>query len=193
MHNFYHGGGNGFPAYGGNNHGYGNFTPKRHNGVCNFSSYANCFEHTSYDDYGNYGRVNTRYDNFEHRVEDQGRSMEKELGTTLEDLSISLSLNPSLSCDEVSFGELKSLLSCFYAKESEFIEAIETGELVSLFYCKEELGGLSPMKEMEHQIEWFWEFLDLPPMVGPAPTVAARLPSGLDLVDNTLPRLAIVS
>ncbi|KAI5649996.1 hypothetical protein M9H77_36001 [Catharanthus roseus] len=30
----------------------------------------------------------------------------------------------------------------FYAKESEFIEAIEKGD------------GLSPLKEMEHQIEW---------------------------------------
>ncbi|KAI5663029.1 hypothetical protein M9H77_22352 [Catharanthus roseus] len=43
---------------------------------------------------------------------------------------------------------------CFYAKESDFIEAIEKGELVSLFYCKEALGGLYPLKEMEHQIEW---------------------------------------
>ncbi|KAI5658054.1 hypothetical protein M9H77_26847 [Catharanthus roseus] len=43
---------------------------------------------------------------------------------------------------------------CFYANESEFIEAIEKDELVSLLYCKEELSGLSPLKEMEHQIEW---------------------------------------
>ncbi|KAI5672270.1 hypothetical protein M9H77_12634 [Catharanthus roseus] len=65
-HNFHHGGGNGFNAYGGNNHGNGNFTPRRHVGVCNFSSYAKSFEHTSYDDYGGYGRNNTRYDNYEH-------------------------------------------------------------------------------------------------------------------------------
>ncbi|KAI5676004.1 hypothetical protein M9H77_06954 [Catharanthus roseus] len=37
MHNFYHSGGNGFNAYGGNNHGNGNFTSKRHNRVGNFS------------------------------------------------------------------------------------------------------------------------------------------------------------
>ncbi|KAI5651021.1 hypothetical protein M9H77_37026 [Catharanthus roseus] len=52
MHNFHHGGGNGFNGYGGNNHRNGNFTPKRHNGLGNFSSYARSFEHTSYDDYG---------------------------------------------------------------------------------------------------------------------------------------------
>ncbi|KAI5677778.1 hypothetical protein M9H77_08728 [Catharanthus roseus] len=66
MHNFYYSGCNGFNAYNGNNHGYGNFTPKRYNGVGNFSSYANSFEHTSYDDYGDYGRVNTRYDSYKH-------------------------------------------------------------------------------------------------------------------------------
>ncbi|KAI5675627.1 hypothetical protein M9H77_06577 [Catharanthus roseus] len=32
-HNFYHGGGYGINAYGGNNHGSVNFTPERHNGV----------------------------------------------------------------------------------------------------------------------------------------------------------------
>ncbi|KAI5682745.1 hypothetical protein M9H77_03973 [Catharanthus roseus] len=36
------------------------------------------------------------------RVEDQGRSMEEDLGTILEDLSISLSLNPSFSFHEAS-------------------------------------------------------------------------------------------
>ncbi|KAI5663879.1 hypothetical protein M9H77_23202 [Catharanthus roseus] len=63
MHNCYYGGGNGVNAYGGRNHGHGNFisrghddyrnfTPKRHNGVGNFSSYAKSHGHTSYDDYG---------------------------------------------------------------------------------------------------------------------------------------------
>ncbi|KAI5664093.1 hypothetical protein M9H77_23416 [Catharanthus roseus] len=33
MHSFHHGGGKGFNAYGGNNHGNGNFTPRRHIGV----------------------------------------------------------------------------------------------------------------------------------------------------------------
>ncbi|KAI5672638.1 hypothetical protein M9H77_13002 [Catharanthus roseus] len=62
MRNFYHGGGNGVNAYGGSNHGprnfisrghdgYGNFTPKRHNGV----------RHTSYDNFAGYERVNAKY------------------------------------------------------------------------------------------------------------------------------------
>ncbi|KAI5681764.1 hypothetical protein M9H77_02992 [Catharanthus roseus] len=51
IHNFHHGGGNGFNAYGGNNHGNGNFTPRRQNRVRNFSSYVKYYEHTSYDDY----------------------------------------------------------------------------------------------------------------------------------------------
>ncbi|KAI5672249.1 hypothetical protein M9H77_12613 [Catharanthus roseus] len=66
MHNFHHGGGNRVNAYGGINNGNRKFTPRRHVGVGNFSSYAKSFEHTSYDDYGGYGRVNTRYDNYEH-------------------------------------------------------------------------------------------------------------------------------
>ncbi|KAI5671898.1 hypothetical protein M9H77_12262 [Catharanthus roseus] len=33
MHSFHHGGGNGFNAYGGNNHGNGDFTSRRHVGV----------------------------------------------------------------------------------------------------------------------------------------------------------------
>ncbi|KAI5652478.1 hypothetical protein M9H77_29665 [Catharanthus roseus] len=57
MHNFHHGGDNGFNAYGGNNHRNENFISKRHNGVGNFSSYAKSFEHTSYDDYMGYGRL----------------------------------------------------------------------------------------------------------------------------------------
>ncbi|KAI5677016.1 hypothetical protein M9H77_07966 [Catharanthus roseus] len=59
MHNFHHGGDNGFNDYGGNNHGNGNFTPRRHVRVCNFSSYAKSFEHTSYDDYGGVAKVET--------------------------------------------------------------------------------------------------------------------------------------
>ncbi|KAI5673463.1 hypothetical protein M9H77_13827 [Catharanthus roseus] len=45
-------------------------------------------------------------------VEDR-RGMEKELGHILEDLSISLSLNPSSLCYEVSLEELKSLLESY--------------------------------------------------------------------------------
>ncbi|KAI5658083.1 hypothetical protein M9H77_26876 [Catharanthus roseus] len=43
-------------------------------------------------------------------IEDDERRMEEELGTILEDLSISPSLNPSLSFYKVSFEEFKSLL-----------------------------------------------------------------------------------
>ncbi|KAI5672059.1 hypothetical protein M9H77_12423 [Catharanthus roseus] len=47
-------------------------------------------------------------------VEDKRRSMEKELGTILEDLPISLSLNPSLMCYEASFVKLKLFLESTY-------------------------------------------------------------------------------
>ncbi|KAI5657899.1 hypothetical protein M9H77_26692 [Catharanthus roseus] len=66
MHKFYHSGGNGFNAYGGNNHGNGNFTPKRHNRVGNISSYAKSYGHTSYDDYRDYDRNNAKYDYYKH-------------------------------------------------------------------------------------------------------------------------------
>ncbi|KAI5680980.1 hypothetical protein M9H77_02207 [Catharanthus roseus] len=72
--------GNGVNAYGGNNHGNGDFTPKRHNGV---------------------------------GIEDKGRNMEKELGTILEELPISLSLIPPLMCYEVSFMKLKFFLGSY--------------------------------------------------------------------------------
>ncbi|KAI5682213.1 hypothetical protein M9H77_03441 [Catharanthus roseus] len=66
MHSFHHGGGNGFNVYGGNNHGNGNSTSKRHNGVGNFSSYAKSYGHTSYDDYGGYDRDHVKYYDYEH-------------------------------------------------------------------------------------------------------------------------------
>ncbi|KAI5672143.1 hypothetical protein M9H77_12507 [Catharanthus roseus] len=66
MHSFHHGGGHGFNAYGGNNHGNGDFTSRRHNSAGNFSSYAKSFEHTSYDDYGGCRSVNAKYDYYEH-------------------------------------------------------------------------------------------------------------------------------
>ncbi|KAI5656725.1 hypothetical protein M9H77_25518 [Catharanthus roseus] len=81
------------------------------NGVGNFSSYAKSYGHTSYDDYGGYDGHNANYDYYEHSPYDcyernrrQRRNMEKELGAILEELSISLSLNPSLMCYEVSRG-----------------------------------------------------------------------------------------
>ncbi|KAI5649093.1 hypothetical protein M9H77_35098 [Catharanthus roseus] len=40
MHNFHHGGGNGFNAYGENNHGNGNFTPQRHAGAKSYGEKA---------------------------------------------------------------------------------------------------------------------------------------------------------
>ncbi|KAI5677509.1 hypothetical protein M9H77_08459 [Catharanthus roseus] len=176
MHNFHHGGDSRFNDFGGNNHGNPNFTPRRHFRDGNFSSYAKSFENTSYDNYGGYGKVNTRYDNYEHRVEDKGRNLEKELGNYLKDLAINLSLNPSLICSEVSFVELELFLECIYVKESEFIKAIEKDELVSLLNCKEEIGGLSPLRKMEHQIKLQdCKVLDLPPTIGPAPTVPGSL------------------
>ncbi|KAI5667462.1 hypothetical protein M9H77_17315 [Catharanthus roseus] len=56
MPSFHLGGGNGFNAYSGNNHGNRDFTSRRHFGVGNFSSYDTSFEHTPYDDYRDYGR-----------------------------------------------------------------------------------------------------------------------------------------
>ncbi|KAI5664097.1 hypothetical protein M9H77_23420 [Catharanthus roseus] len=165
----------------------------------------------------------------------KGRSMEKVLRHFLKDLPIS---------------------RCFYAKESAFIEAIKNDEFVSLLYCKEELSGLFPLREMEHQIElvslfimayvdeilidvyygfkllmtfdlighvlrlddkpnmklttyihykimtlsmqttrslmWkmtkYWEFIDLPPTVGPSPTIPGRLLPANHLEAYTLPR-----
>ncbi|KAI5664105.1 hypothetical protein M9H77_23428 [Catharanthus roseus] len=107
---FHHDGGNRTNAYCGNNHGNGNFTPKRNNGVGNFSSYAKSYGNNSYDDCGGYDRDNAKYDYYEHSpydfqekvdeyhfnivnyascvlgVEHKGRSMEKELGAILEEL-----------------------------------------------------------------------------------------------------------
>ncbi|KAI5664038.1 hypothetical protein M9H77_23361 [Catharanthus roseus] len=95
MHNFHCGGSNGVSSYGENKHGHGNFiskgyddygkfTPKRHNGVGNFSSYV----------------------------------MEKELGNFLKDLPISLSLNPSIMCYEVSLVELELPLESYLSHDS---------------------------------------------------------------------------
>ncbi|KAI5667895.1 hypothetical protein M9H77_17748 [Catharanthus roseus] len=77
MNNFHHGGGNGVNAYGGNNHGNGSFTSKRHNGVDNFSSSAK-----------SYGHILLMM------------IMGKELGNYLEHLPIRPFLNPSLSFHE---------------------------------------------------------------------------------------------
>ncbi|KAI5676208.1 hypothetical protein M9H77_07158 [Catharanthus roseus] len=54
--------------------------------------------------------------------------MGKELSISFEDTSLSLSLNPVILYREFSF--------------KEFLD-----ELISLLYCKEKLGGLSPLKE----------------------------------------------
>ncbi|KAI5681063.1 hypothetical protein M9H77_02290 [Catharanthus roseus] len=51
-------------------------------------------------------------------VEDKGRSKEKELGTILEELPISLSLNLSLMCYEVSFVKLKLFLDSYLSHVS---------------------------------------------------------------------------
>ncbi|KAI5653972.1 hypothetical protein M9H77_31159 [Catharanthus roseus] len=50
-------------------------------------------------------------------VEDKGRSMEKKLGTILEDLLTSLSLDLSLMCYEVSFVKLKLFLESYLSHQ----------------------------------------------------------------------------
>ncbi|KAI5680846.1 hypothetical protein M9H77_02073 [Catharanthus roseus] len=52
------------------------------------------------------------------RIEDKGRNMEKELGAIHEELSISLSLIPSLMCYEVSFMQLKFFLESYLSHVS---------------------------------------------------------------------------
>ncbi|KAI5682068.1 hypothetical protein M9H77_03296 [Catharanthus roseus] len=54
---------------------------------------------------------NTKEESLLTRIEDKGRSIEKELCIYLEDLPMSPFLNPFLSFHEVSFEELKSLLN----------------------------------------------------------------------------------
>ncbi|KAI5681786.1 hypothetical protein M9H77_03014 [Catharanthus roseus] len=68
MHNFHHGGGTEVNDYGGNNHGNGNFTQKRYNGVRNFYSHAKSYRHISYDDYACYDRHNAKYAYYEHSL-----------------------------------------------------------------------------------------------------------------------------
>ncbi|KAI5666304.1 hypothetical protein M9H77_16157 [Catharanthus roseus] len=65
-HNFYYGGCYGVNAYDGSDHGHGNFTPRRYDGIGNFSSHAKSYGHTSYDDYVGHKRVNVRNDHYEH-------------------------------------------------------------------------------------------------------------------------------
>ncbi|KAI5652559.1 hypothetical protein M9H77_29746 [Catharanthus roseus] len=170
MQNFYHGGGNGFSADGGNNHRNGNFTLKRHNGVetsnvdscenmneksiekedcneikekergeekerlverlCIFDSISMFSKESEYfecpkekevslrKNFGDSskdkdGRLTYKFDEYHFNianyascvlgVEDKGRNMEKELGTILEELPISLSLHPSLMCFNKDF------------------------------------------------------------------------------------------
>ncbi|KAI5664204.1 hypothetical protein M9H77_23527 [Catharanthus roseus] len=116
------------------------------------------------------------------KVKEEG--MEKKLSIGFEDTPLCLSLNLFLLYHEFSFRELKFLelyasyvtlvgnvminpftcdlafdidhmlkcsSPCAYL-EKRLLEFLD--ELISLLYCKEELGGLSPLKDMEHQIEW---------------------------------------
>ncbi|KAI5676951.1 hypothetical protein M9H77_07901 [Catharanthus roseus] len=79
-------------------------------------------------------------------IEDEGMSMEEELGTILENLSISLSLNPSLSLHEVSFVELN--LRWFL-----------------ILFMIIQWSNLDVKRIKSHE-----EF-DIPPTAGPSPTV----------------------
>ncbi|KAI5664023.1 hypothetical protein M9H77_23346 [Catharanthus roseus] len=62
------------------------------------------------------------YDSCVLGVEDKETSKEEELESILKDLSISLSLNPSLSFHEVSFEELESLLVSYTFHVSIFVD-----------------------------------------------------------------------
>ncbi|KAI5666856.1 hypothetical protein M9H77_16709 [Catharanthus roseus] len=84
MHNFYHGCGNGFNAYGGNNHGIRNLTSRRHVGVGNFSSYANCILLIMI-----MGVMSIVLMIVVKKIEDKGKDIEKELGANLKELLIS--------------------------------------------------------------------------------------------------------
>ncbi|KAI5676949.1 hypothetical protein M9H77_07899 [Catharanthus roseus] len=151
-HNLHHGGGNGFNAYGGVNHGNGNFTPRKHVGVDNYSSYASSFEHTSYDEYGGYGRCSKEKESELEKSEKEFllNDFENQMGVNLELFKV----NP------LAFEKSNLRKEGF---EQEFFDKMVLkgkvdhrgiihwkGELVSLLYCKEELGGLSPSGEMEH-------------------------------------------
>ncbi|KAI5668273.1 hypothetical protein M9H77_18126 [Catharanthus roseus] len=71
------------------------------------------------------------------RVEDKGRSMKKELGTILEELPITLSLNPSFMCSEVSFVRLKLFLESYLSPVSIIGDlcAISFGDGLFLVMC----------------------------------------------------------
>ncbi|KAI5681207.1 hypothetical protein M9H77_02434 [Catharanthus roseus] len=70
---------------------------------------------------------------------------------------ISLSIN-SLCSEENSISILE-LLNYNLRKKAKSWDAFSfipwefLDELISFLYCKEELGGLSPLKEMEHQYD----------------------------------------
>ncbi|KAI5653421.1 hypothetical protein M9H77_30608 [Catharanthus roseus] len=63
------------------------------------------------------------------RVEDKGRSMEKELGAIFEELSISLSHIPSLMCYEVSLMQLELFLEYYLSHVSIY------GDLYAISFC----------------------------------------------------------
>ncbi|KAI5664506.1 hypothetical protein M9H77_23829 [Catharanthus roseus] len=76
-------------------------------------------------------------------VEDKGRSIEKELGTILEYLPISLFLNPSLSFHEVSFEELNSAnLVEFHSNVACFVVDIQRNRLEAESFLRERVFEL---------------------------------------------------
>ncbi|KAI5664404.1 hypothetical protein M9H77_23727 [Catharanthus roseus] len=68
--------------------------------------------------------IHEYYDNVAHYascvlgIEDKGKNMEQELGATLKDLPIILSLNPSLMCSKVSLVELELFLESYLSHVS---------------------------------------------------------------------------
>ncbi|KAI5653359.1 hypothetical protein M9H77_30546 [Catharanthus roseus] len=87
-----------------------------------YDEYHEGYDHGAHTHEGyNFGAY-YRNDSDEGRGVEGRRSIEKEVGHILEDLSISLSLNPSSLCYEVSLEELKSLLDSYTFQMISLVE-----------------------------------------------------------------------
>ncbi|KAI5663397.1 hypothetical protein M9H77_22720 [Catharanthus roseus] len=89
----------------------GNLLKKKYFIEFNFLSCVIPRIHEYYDNVANYASCMLG-------IEDEGRSMEEELGTILEELPIRFILNPSLMCYEVSFVKLKFFLESYLSHVS---------------------------------------------------------------------------
>ncbi|KAI5667745.1 hypothetical protein M9H77_17598 [Catharanthus roseus] len=142
IYNFHHGGSNGVR----NNHTNGNFTPKRHNGVeiklfslvfienryqfYFLNSLGTLTEKKQFIEFNSNSCAIPRVDECHHNIanyvsyvlgiEEKRRNMEKELDNFLKDLSISLFLNLSLMCYEVSLVELEFFFESYLSHVSVY-------------------------------------------------------------------------